>query len=91
VVVGCFAASAAPLHFCFNQNIPHPPYLYGRIEYAGNRDIVRPPSRGQNNNDGNDDGKKIAASYGMLTRKHTEPCCGPNTMAREGEVPANFL
>jgi hypothetical protein len=24
VVVGCFAASAAPLHLGFNQNIPNP-------------------------------------------------------------------
>jgi hypothetical protein len=25
VVVGCFAASAAPLHLGFDQNIPNPP------------------------------------------------------------------
>jgi hypothetical protein len=25
VVVGCFAVSAAPLHYGFDQNIPNPP------------------------------------------------------------------
>ncbi len=59
VVVGCFAASAAPLHLGFDQNIPNPPKVYGRVEYAGNRVVVRPPSRGQNDNDGNNDSKNL--------------------------------
>jgi hypothetical protein len=59
VVVGCFAASAAPLHLDFDQNIPNPPYAYGRVEYAGNPIVVRPPSEGQNDNDCNNEGTKL--------------------------------
>ncbi len=51
---------------------------------------MRPPSKGQNNNDGDNEGEKIVASNGMLKHEHAEPYCSPSTMVKERGVPANF-
>ncbi len=53
VVVECFAASTALFLLKFGQNIPDPPYGYGRVEYTGKILVIGPPSDCQN--DGNSD------------------------------------
>jgi hypothetical protein len=83
-VAGCFASSAAHFHLGFNQNVPNSPYGYGRVEYGGNRLVMRPTSNCQNNKDSNYGVFSFGNSTGMLTRKHAEPYCSPGTMVKGG-------